>query len=161
MDEEMFPDYEPKISPDTIYDYGIAPDSRIQEILNDLEVKRDGLLPSMELKHLDLSINIFNDYVKKAEKNPGDYREGNIILGAPEKDYIPSEAALIVSEIGKLIQHLMLSTSLNEIEIYKKENDIQDQQLIYHEINFDHMDVMGSGRFFYAYRTDERISLNL
>ena len=52
MDEDMFPDYEPKRTPDTIFDFGLAPDSKIQQIFDELEVKRSGLFPIMELKHL-------------------------------------------------------------------------------------------------------------
>ncbi len=161
MDEDMFPDYEPKRTPDTIFDYGIAPDSELKKILDTLEVKRSGHFPTMELKNLKPAIRFFHKYFKDAENNLGEYRNGNMILGAPEKEYIPSEAALIVSEIGKLIQNLLFNIPYAELEDYKKKNGIKSQQLIYHEIIFDHMDVMGSGRFFYAHRREERFCMNL
>jgi hypothetical protein len=161
MDEDMFPDYEPKRTPDTIFDYGLSPDSKVLEIFDKLEVKRSGLFPIMELKNLKVAIKLFHKYAEEAEKNLGEYREGNVILGAPEKEYIPSEAALIVSELGKLIQNLLFNPPHEDVDAYKKKNGIKDQQLIYHEISFDHMDVMGSGRFFYAHRMDERVRLNL
>jgi len=160
MQEDIFPDYEPKKTPDTIFDFGIPPDSRIFEIFNKLEVNQSGLFPTMELKNLKTALEIFNKYTEEAEKNPGEFRKGNPILGAPEDEYIPSEAALIVSELGKLIQNVMFNSPRKDFEDYKKKNDIQDQELIYQEIEFDHMDVMGSGRFFYAHRVKERYRLN-
>ena len=161
MNEDIFPDYEPKRTPDTIFDYGIPPDSKIHEIFNKLEVKTTGLFPTMELKNLKTAIKLFHKYSEEAENNPGEYRKGNMVLGAPEKEYIPSEVALIVSEIGKLIQNVLFNVPYAELEEYKTKNKIQPQQLIYHEINFDHMDVMGSGRFFYAHRMEDRFYMNL
>ena len=54
----------------------------------------------------------------------------------------------------------MFNAPRNEFDEYMKKNEIKDQQLIYHGIEFDHMDVMGSGRFFYAHRVKERYRLN-
>lgn len=156
----MFPDYEPKRTPDTIFDFGLPPDSKIIKIFNKLDVNRSGLFPTMELKSLKTAINLFHKYVEEAEKNLGEFREGNPILGAPEEEYIPSEAALIVSELGKLIQNLMFNAPRKDWDDYVKKNGLENQELIYHEIEFDHMDVMGSGRFFYAHRVEERYRLS-
>ena len=160
----MFPDYEPKRTPDTIFDFGLPPDSKIFEIFDKLDVNRGILFPTIELKSLKTAIKLFHKYYEEAENNPGEFREGNPVLGAPEEEYIPSEAALIVSELGTLIRNLICNLdeqlTHEEMDNFKKKEGILDEQLVYHEIQFNHLDVMGSGRFFYAHRVEERYHLS-
>jgi len=160
-DKELFPDYEPKRTPDTIFDFGIPSDSKLNTIFEKLEVDKRDNFPIMELKQLKKALQIFREYENEAEKNPGGYRKGNLILGAPKKEYISSVAALIVSELGKLLRNLMKNIPSSQIQEYKEKNKISDQELIYNEIYFTHSDVMGSGRFFYAERKKEKVSINL
>ena len=105
--DEMFPDYQSKNTPDIIFDYGVKPGSRLEDVLNKLGVKREYPVPKMELEKLKLALELFKKYKPLADQNPGNFIDGNPILGAPEKEYKPSEEELIVSEIGKLIQNLM------------------------------------------------------
>ena len=116
----MFPDYQPKNTLDIIFDYGVDPDSRLDEVLNELGVKREDLIPTMVLEKLESAIELFKQYKPLAEENPGKFIEGNPILGAPELEYKPSEDELIVSEIGKLIQKLMFNESHDRIRAYKE-----------------------------------------
>jgi len=105
--------------------------------------------------------DLFSKYKVEAEKNPGHYQEGNPILGAPEEEYIPSEEAILVSELGKLLKTIIEGTSKEDIEKYKQEQGISSQKIVFTEIYFTHMDVMGSGRFIYAGKVEPDISLEL
>ena len=57
---------------------------------------------------------------------------------------------LLVSELGKLISQVTDSYSKLQMRTLKLKHQIKSQRLSYHEITFRHVDVMGSGRFFYA-----------
>lgn len=158
--EDIFGDYTPKKTPDTIYDYFRKPDSRLYEIFDELGVTREELIPSIEITMFKKALNYFHQYKKKAETNPGTFVDGTPLLGAPLKEYIPSEEELIVSELGNLIQNLLFTHTLNEVQKYKKEHDIMEYEIIYNPIEFTHADVMGSGRFFYAEKAKEQIRLS-
>ena len=138
----MFPDYEPKVTPDTVHDYLRKPESIVFEILGEIGQ------PTLEkLKNI---LNYFKKCKKAALKNPGGYQRGNVAIGADPEQYYPSEEEILASELGKMIQGIIDSNSKIEIENIKKEDGINSQTLTYNEIYFRHVDVMGSGRFFYA-----------
>ncbi len=64
--------------------------------------------------------------------------------------YYPSEDELLASELGKLIIQVTESYSKQQMKTLKLKHQIKSQLFTYHEITFRHVDVMGSGRFFYA-----------
>jgi len=119
-EKNMFPDYQPKISPDTLEDYLRKP-SNVYKILGNA-----------------------------AENNPGGTRKGNVAIGADVDQYYPSEDELLVSELGKLIIQVTEIYSKQQMRTLKLKHQIKSQPINYHEITFRHVDVMGSGRFFYA-----------
>jgi hypothetical protein len=153
MDEKnLFPDYEPKITPDTIEDY-LGKPNKVYEILGEIGEQKIGNLNKILVK--------FNEFKKKAKKNVGKYEEGNIAIGADQFQYYPSEEELLVSELGKMIVQLIESYSKQQLKTLKLRYGIKTQQINFFEISFRHVDVMGSGRFFYAEKAAKETSIDL
>ncbi|NVM35436.1 MAG: hypothetical protein HWN81_07560 [Candidatus Lokiarchaeota archaeon] len=73
-EKELFSDYVPKTTPDTVHDYLRNPDSSVFEILEETG--------QISLEKLKIFIDYFIKYNTKAEQNPGSYQEGNIAIGA-------------------------------------------------------------------------------
>ncbi|NVM00780.1 MAG: hypothetical protein HWN67_00470 [Candidatus Helarchaeota archaeon] len=98
-------------------------------------------------------IKEFKKYQKLALDKPGKIVPGNMILGAPAPKYFePSEEERRLAEIGRAIG--MILPSINKKNVKKiaeqmVENDIFVDQIIYQDIQFYHVDVVGSGRFIY------------
>ncbi len=142
MDEKnLFPDYEPKITPDTIEDYLKRP-SKVYEIL--------GEIGEAHISKMNNILTLFNKYEEKAKKSVGKFERGNVAIGADLDQYYPSEEELIMSELGRMIKQLIESYSKLQLKTLKLRNNIPSRQIRFFEISFRHVDVMGSGRFFYA-----------
>ncbi len=145
--EDLFPDYEPKRTPDTIMDYiyhwGYASGHKPEDVLSHV--------PEATLEHLKDALATFNKYHAKAKENPGKFVPGNMILGANPEEYVPSLEALIVSEVGGVIKAIVSKTSKEALAAYKKKHGLKGQMIKFIQVTFDHADVMGSGRFTYAY----------
>ncbi len=152
-EKDLFPDYEPKLTPDTVYDYLKKPNSFVFEILEEVG--------QLNLKKLKKIVGHFNKYKIAAEKNRGGYQEGNIAIGATPDQYYPSEEEILVSELGKMIKDIIISNSKKFIDKIKKKDEIDSQTLVFNEIYFRHVDVMGSGRFFYAEKKEPKIELRI
>ncbi len=153
MDEKnIFPDYEPKITPDTIEDYLKKP-SQVYEIL--------GEIGDPHISKLKNILALFNKYEKKAKEHVGQYDKGNVAIGADEYQYFPSEEELIVSELGKMIMEIMESYSKQQLKTLKLRFKIKSQQIHFFEMSFRHVDVMGSGRFFYAEKAPKETIIEL
>jgi len=144
--KNLFPGYEPKLTPDTIEDYLREP-SKVYEILGEVGTPSSGNLKNM--------VKYFKKYVKKAIKSPGEYRKGNIAIGADFSQFYPSDEELITSQLGKMIEEIVNSHSREEFEKVKEQEGIKSQKIEFNEIYFRHVDVMGSGRFFYAEKRPE------
>ncbi|MHA2289716.1 MAG: hypothetical protein ACXABG_13105 [Promethearchaeota archaeon] len=142
MDEKnKFPDYEPKITPDTVEDYLRRP-SKVYDIL--------GEIGEPNISKLNKILTLFYKYKKKAKKNVGKIEKGNVAIGADPDQYYPSDEELLVSELGKLIVQVIESYTKQQLRTLKLRHSIPSQQISFFEITFRHVDVMGSGRFFYA-----------
>ncbi|NVM37824.1 MAG: hypothetical protein HWN81_19690, partial [Candidatus Lokiarchaeota archaeon] len=102
------------------------------------------------ISKLDIVLSLFNKYKKKAIKSVGKFEKGNVAIGADSEQYYPSDEELIVSELGKRITQLVESYSRQQLKTLKLRYNIPSQQIHFFEITFRHVDVMGSGRFFYA-----------
>ena len=137
----MFPDYQPKISPDSLEDYLKKP-SKVYKIL--------GEIGEPSINNLKTIITLFIKYKDIAENNPGGTQKGNDAIGADVDQYYPSEDELLVSELGTLILRITESYSKQQMMMLKLKHQIKSQKFTYHEITFRHVDVMGSGRFFYT-----------
>jgi hypothetical protein len=150
--KKKFPDYKPKISMDTIYDYNKTP----KEVIELLEK-----IGKPSLEKLEKILELLKKYQKETNNNPGKYVQGNVALGADPEEYIPSKSELLVSELGKMIQVILDQHSKKEINDWKQKEDIPSQTITFTEITFRHTDVMGSGRFFYAEKNPVKIDLRL
>ena len=150
-EKDLFPDYEPKSSPDTIHDYLRKPTSFVFQILEEIG--------KPQLEKIKKILKYFNKYKIETEKNPGEYQEGNIVIGADPSQYYPSEEELLLSEIGKMIKLIIDSNSKEKIDFFRKSEEIKPQTIEFDEIIFRHVDVMGSGRFFFADKKVPKIKL--
>jgi hypothetical protein len=134
----VYPGYEPKLTPDSMLDYMGG--------LSDVIDK----LPAATLNQLPELLRMYETNRKSAKKNPGKWNDGNIILGANDKEYEPSRDELILNEIGNRITKIVESETKEAIERIMKENKIKLRKIRYRHFTFRHTDVMGSGRFTYV-----------
>ncbi len=135
--ETTFGDYEPKLTPDQLIDYMPS----LKE-----EIKK---LPAAELPNTVSLIRLLHFYQEQAHTNPGHWEDGNMILGAEPKEYRPSKEELLASEIGdrlSTIVHLHPKESITQI---LNMEGLAFSTLEYVQYTVTHVDVMGSGRFFY------------
>ena len=138
MTENPFSDYQPKLSPDTAIDYrpSLAPQL--------------AKLPPARLKYLADLISVLKKYQKMAKEKPGLWEEGNMLLGAAPKQYRPSDEELLANEAGQRIEQVVKGAKPEELRRSLEKQKIDARQIQYKMFLFDHADVMGSGRFFYA-----------
>jgi len=134
----QFPDYKPKTSPDTMWDYR----PMLASTLNALPAETLEALPEL-LKALEQAKQV-------AEKSPGRWTQGQIPLGADPKQYEPSDAELRVAAIGDRARRVVASADPAELLAALKEAGIEAKEVVYNRFTFRHADVMGSGRFTYA-----------
>jgi hypothetical protein len=138
MNERFFSSYSPKNTKDTIFDYNF----KVKEIIEGLNLPKKPTI--IDLEKLT---NRLEEYIEKSKLHPGNIQRGNIILGADEEEYVPSEEELIQSYIGELI--IKRLNNLKDEE-FNKLIKLQKKRIKFRYIEIYHMDVMGSGRFFYA-----------
>jgi hypothetical protein len=60
-----------------------------------------------------------------------------------------------------MIKEIIEFNSIDIIEDIKQKEDIESQIIEFNEIIFRHVDVMGSGRFFYAEKSVPKIKFKL
>jgi hypothetical protein len=146
-EKDLFPNYEPKKTPDTLYDYLKYLKTNIFQILDEIG--------QPNLKKLKSVFSYFKKYQIEAEDNPGGFQKGNIAIGADSDQYYPTEEEILVSELGKMLKKIVESNSKRKLEKMKLINGIKTQKIEFYEIIFRHVDVMGSGRYFYADKAKE------
>lgn len=141
--EGHFMDYQPKTTPDDVLDFrpGLA------EEFNDI--------PIAQLENLKELVEQFREYRQKARKDPGTWEQGNALLGGREREYIPSNAELLLSETGQRIARILDDYKAEAILNRIKKDGIRSSKLVYTRFSFVHYDVMGSGRFFYVDEMEE------
>ena len=136
--DEMFPDYQPKQSPDTVLDYR----PQIRDVVESL--------PLASLSSLDELLSLHEEYGKKADDHPGETIEGNIILGGPDEEYVPSDEELILGEIGERLKAISLTADRDSLRRWCEKPGGRTTGIDIIRFEFWHADVMGSGRFFYV-----------
>lgn len=153
-----FAGYQPKLSEDRLFDYrpmlamGIAS------------------LPAAELENLGALMAELEEAADLARKNPGQWEAGNVAIGADPMEYIPSDEELIAAEVGDRIGKIVETSDpvafagawsgLNRGGKPSGDKPSGDKtpgnkspgnkSIEYLGFDFRHVDVMGSGRFFYA-----------
>ncbi|MFH2096871.1 MAG: hypothetical protein ABIJ16_14270 [Bacteroidota bacterium] len=145
---DLFPDYTPKLSPDNMTDFCPAITGKLPEI------------PHAQYDNLVYLCLKYIEYSGKAKKNPGTWVDGNMILGAKEKEYNPSDEELLLCETSERIRIITENADKKQLKNDLKEAKIRLKKLEYKKFTFTHCDVMGSGRFFYV-DSIENISINL
>lgn len=135
--DNIFPDYEPKLSPDSMLDF--------KPSLHNVYFS----LPHASFDELPDLMNLYMEYSNKAVKNKGRWVEGNIVLGGKEKEYQPSEYELLLGEIGERILDVINNNDKKRIRELLKSQKIRVRKINFAKFTFIHYDVMGSGRFFY------------
>jgi len=143
-EQNTFEDYEPKQTPNTILDY--MPE--LSEIFEKL--------PDADPKNLSELIHLFEYYRENSIIDPGKWEEGNLVLGANPKEYKPSRDELLLAEVGNKLRKLTKEISKNELQDLLKEQSVDLNKFEYNDFSFIHVDVMGSGRFFYVDEIDAR-----
>ena len=146
--EDIFSDYEPKVTPDTMLDFMLKLGEDYYKI------------PDARLQNLVELINLLNIHQEKAKKNPGHWVDGNILLGAKPREYQPTRDELLASETGDRINEIINQEPKKQIRSLLQKEKLKLKQLEYTRFSFTHVDVMGSGRFFYV-ETIEKIVLSL
>jgi hypothetical protein len=136
--------YAPKTSPDTLLDYRPSLAERLRK------------LPDASLASLPALLGALAEQRRQAGRDPGRWEEGNPILGADPRQYVPSDAALLESEIGERIRRVAAGSSADPIRAVIAGAGLRRAPVEYHFIGIRHTDVMGSGRFFYAEERVER-----
>jgi hypothetical protein len=141
--EDIFPDYEPKVTPDNLVDYMPSIGMLVDQ------------LPEASIENLPDLMHLYEKYEKSASKNSGEWVEGNVVLGANPEDYQPTEDELLLGEIGDRIHEIATNFPESEIKVKLNKAKIRKRKIRYTRFSFIHMDVMGSGRFFYVASIDE------
>ncbi len=146
--ETIFNDYQPKHTPDTVLDF-------MPSIVEEIDK-----LPAAELENYSRLLQLLKYFQKRAEENPGHWEDGNMVLGAQPREYQPTIDELLASVVGdRLAQIIKNNTEQDIITLLKKDN-FTTHEVKYTKFTFIHVDVMGSGRFFYVLSIESK-NLNL
>lgn len=129
--------YQPKLAPDNVLDYRPSLRPQLAEI------------PPAEVGALPKLIDALNFYKARANRNPGQWRNGRIDLGANAKEYSPSNDELLAAVAGERIAEVAKTAVPTEIR-----NVLGDPPansvIEYIGFGFRHADVMGTGRYYYS-----------
>lgn len=146
--ESPFADYQPKTTPDVLTDYMPLAYNAIKD------------LPAVELDNLNQLIEQYRKYRKLAKKKPGKWVDGNMILGANPREYEPTYEEILLCEVGNRIRTLHQNFSPKELQKQARCRVAFSNTIHYKGFSVTHIDVMGSGRFFYI-DTIEEVSFKL
>jgi hypothetical protein len=142
-----FGDYTAKDTPDTVVDYRGALAPRLKA------------LPPETLEALPEMVLLLRRQQRQAMKNRGEWIDGNIILGADPREYVPSDDELIEAAIGERLARVVEANVPEEVRRTLHEAGVEVSELMFRSFTFRHVDVMGSGRFFYASMAEMRTVL--
>lgn len=133
-----FLDYRPKRTPDTVFDY--RPELSLAA----------SVLPDFVIADLATLTDKMERLIAAARSEPGAFVQGNVALGANPQEYIPSDEELLAARFGDAFVDLLNTMDAEQIKASWNLADRNQRTLIYYRFIFRHVDVMGSGRFFYA-----------
>lgn len=136
--ESIFPDYEPKNTPDGVLDFNPSIYPEISAI------------PEATLVNLKELFVLYKSSRKKAKKKKGIWQDGNMVLGAQPKEYIPTKEELVLCETADRIFSIIQNTESEELKNYLQKHHLKNKKIKYLKFTFTHVDALGSGRFFYV-----------
>ncbi len=136
--KSRFPDYEPKLSEDGTLDYSPRLMARIDEI------------PVVSRQNFQNAYVALGDFNRDATGNPGGFEQGKVALGADPEEYAPSDEEMLAAELGDRLAALVQKMSAEEIMGAWDGAALLPPSIEYYRFEYRHVDVMGSGRFFYA-----------
>lgn len=131
-------EYQPKMTPDTVLDYRPAIAEQVAS------------LPPIAVVALPALVRTLAQYKTVALRKPGRWTVGRVYLGANPREYWPSDAELLASEVGNRIKKLLERASLGEIGRVLAEAGMKIAVITYNAFEFRHTDIMGSRRYFYC-----------
>jgi hypothetical protein len=132
--KEAFPDYQPKTTADTVLDFRASVSAEIASLPADAA----GLAQA------------FVSWNAKAAAAPGTYEAGAQQLGADAQEYNPSDAELVAAEAGSRLRAALSDADAATKEAVAAVLGTDPAARSYKRFDFRHVDVLGSGRFFYA-----------
>ena len=133
--KERFPDYKPKDTADTVLDFRSS-------VSGDVSA-----LPSAS--DAASLAQAFLSWKAKAAASPGSYQPGAQQLGADAQEYTPSDAELVTAEAGDRLAAAMRSgDAAAKSAVAAVLTDASARS--YKRFDYRHVDVLGSGRFFYS-----------
>ncbi len=94
--------------------------------------------------------SVWSPQKERARATSGAWSDGNMILGADRREYEPSDEELLEGEIGSRLARAAAAAGAAKFEAAAKAAGLGPGELTYRTFEFRHVDVMGSGRFFYA-----------
>ncbi len=137
-----FPDYRPKLTADDLFDYRPA----MRDALNDV--------PDAALDALPELIRQLGFWRDRARNAPGAFEPGAVALGADPEEYRPSESELIWAVVGERVA--TVAAGIDAAALRAAAPPDVALPLTYPVFDVRHVDVMGSGRFFYVSEPDIR-----
>lgn len=135
---EPFAGYQPKRTPDTAADFRPGLAAALEA------------LPPATVASLPALLSTLADQQARARASPGAHAEGNPLLGGARRQYVPSDPELLESELGERIRRVAASATAAELREVLRAAGRRGGAVDYRAVTFDHVDVMGSGRFTYA-----------
>ena len=133
---ERFPDYRPKTTPDELFDYYPG----LLLVIGETPAERREDLGLLVIDLLESRI--------AAKAHPGEWRDGNVALGADPRQYYASPNEIIWAELGARVVEKIAETPAEEVRAALPDEEFLP--LTYPVFHVRHVDVMGSGRFFYV-----------
>jgi hypothetical protein len=147
-EDNIIGDYQPKLTKDSALDY-------MPVLSEDFKT-----LPEARLENIISLLELLRHYQDNATSNPGRWEDGNILLGAQPREYRPSRDELLASETGERLASIVHNYPQKDIDNLLNQNGIEPMDMEYTRFTFTHVDVMGSGRFFYVDKM-EKITIQL
>ncbi len=136
--EEAARSHRPKVTPDTALDYR----PRLARAFE--------ALPPAALSALPALLAALESQQKAAAASPGTRRSGNPALGGPADEYVPSDAELLAAELGDRARDVVSGAAPPDLARALAQGNVVPRRITYRRFSFEHADVMGSGRFFFA-----------
>jgi len=130
--------YSEKKSVDTILDYRPALRERVSQ------------LQAIDEDSFTHAVSSLVFLTLEAKVKSGRWIKGKVALGAKPREFQPSDQELIAAEYGDRMQRFVASKDTIDLINAWEGEALLPFPIEYHRFHYRHVDVMGSGRYFYA-----------